>query len=128
VAIDGDKLTLLRPGMIAIGAPQQISAEQGMAHPAPGMHHRHYSPRTPLIIVNSPAELPNADGGYLWHTQPAEAKQSIQLPCDPVQYAARIYAALHDLDAAKLPWIAVEALPESREWDALRDRISRAKA
>jgi L-threonylcarbamoyladenylate synthase len=107
---------------------EQVAAQSGEAHAAPGMHHRHYSPRTPLRIVSSPAELPDLSGGYVWHTQSADCERVYQLPLDPDQYAARIYAALHDLDSAGLPWIAVEALPESHEWDALRDRISRAKA
>jgi L-threonylcarbamoyladenylate synthase len=68
------------------------------------------------------------EGAYVWHSQPADAERVYQLPLDPEGYAARIYATLHDLDRAQLPWIAVEALPETREWDALRDRISRAKA
>ena len=128
VSVDGDHLTLLRPGMVTLGELEQVSAGQGESHPAPGMHHRHYSPRTPLQIVNSPTELPGREGAYVWHTQAGEANRSIQLPNDPEGYAVRIYAVLHDLDRAQLPWIAVEALPESREWDALRDRISRAKA
>ncbi|MFM2126322.1 MAG: hypothetical protein RL328_2773, partial [Acidobacteriota bacterium] len=125
--VDGG-LRLLRPGMIHFPDLEQAAAQAGAAHPAPGMHHRHYSPRTPLFIVNSPAELPGMEGAYVWHSQPADAERVYQLPLDPEGYAARIYATLHDLDRAQLPWIAVEALPETREWDALRDRISRAKA
>jgi L-threonylcarbamoyladenylate synthase len=128
ISIADGSLRLLRPGMIHFPDLEQAAARSGDAHPAPGMHHRHYSPRTPLHIVQSPAELPGNQGAYLWHTQPAEIEHSIQLPNDPGGYAAKIYATLHDLDGLGLPWIAVETLPATREWDALRDRISRAKA
>ena len=128
ISITDGSLRLLRPGMIHFPDLEQTAAQSGDAHPAPGMHHRHYSPRTPLLIVSDPAELPGAEGAYIWHTQPADTAGSIQLPREPEGYAAKIYAVLHELDRAGLAWIAVEALPESQEWSALRDRITRAKA
>src|SRR5204862_514910 len=45
VAIRDGKLTLLRPGMISLGEIEQQVLEENAAHPAPGMHPRHYSPR-----------------------------------------------------------------------------------
>ena len=46
VAIEDGKLKLLRPGMISLGEIEQAAAQAGAAHPAPGMHEKHYSPRT----------------------------------------------------------------------------------
>jgi L-threonylcarbamoyladenylate synthase len=125
--VDGS-LRLLRPGMIHFPDLEQAASPSDAAHPAPGMHPRHYSPRTPLLIVAGPAELPDETGAYVWHTQPADCERVYQLPRDPEQYAARLYATLHDLDTAELPWIALEAVPNTRAWDAIRDRVSRAKA
>lgn len=127
VAIEGTKLTLLRPGMIFFGQLELTIAQDGEAHPAPGMHHRHYSPRTPLLLVKNPNELPDANGAYVWHSQPGLAARHVQMPANAAKYAAKLYATLHELDQASLPWIAVEAPPESPEWAAIRDRLRRAK-
>ncbi len=128
ISIADGGLLLLRPGMIHFPDLERVAAKTGAAHPAPGMHHRHYSPRTPLLVVSGPAELPDDSGAYVWHTQSADCERVYQLPLDPDQYAARLYATLHDLDGAGLPWIALEDLPATAKWDAIRDRISRAKA
>jgi L-threonylcarbamoyladenylate synthase len=127
VAVEGTKLTLLRPGMVTFGQLELAIAQEGEAHPAPGMHHRHYSPRTPLLLVKHPRELPDATGAYVWHSQPGLAARHVQMPADPSKYAAKLYATLHELDRAALPWIAVEAPPDSPEWAAIRDRLRRAK-
>jgi L-threonylcarbamoyladenylate synthase len=125
VAIDGDRVTLLRPGMTEIEARWQAADVAG-AHPAPGLHARHYSPRTPLRLVAGPAELPDASGAYLWRERCAPAARAIRMPSDPDAYAARLYAALHECDALGLPWIAVELPPAAAEWAAIRDRLQRA--
>lgn len=65
VAIADGKITLLRPGMISLGEIKRAAAPEG-AHPAPGMSARHYSPRTPLLLVHGPSELPDRRGAYVW--------------------------------------------------------------
>jgi L-threonylcarbamoyladenylate synthase len=116
---------LLRPGMISLGEIEQIAAGTG-AHPSPGMHEKHYSPRTPLIIVDDRNDLPGREGAYLWHSSSGLTARSIRMPADPKAYAARLYSVLHELDAAAWPWIAVEAPPTSPAWAAIRDRLERA--
>ncbi len=125
VAVDRVTLTLLRPGMIALDAPQAgVTGDE--AHPAPGMHHRHYSPRTPLFLVTDPSQLPGGDGAYIWHTRRVATRRQLQLPANPEGYAAQLYATLHQLDHESLPWIAVEAPPTSAEWAPILDRLQRA--
>lgn len=126
VAVDGDKLTLLRPGMISLGDLEQAANDAGSPHLSPGMHPRHYSPRTKLIVVENPRELASHDGAYVWHKRPGLAARSVRLPADPKRYAARLYATLHELDGEGWPWIAVEAVSNSPEWAAIRDRLLRA--
>jgi L-threonylcarbamoyladenylate synthase len=127
VSILQGKLTLLRPGMIAF-EDIEIAAAPGAAHPSPGMHERHYSPRTPLRIVTSPKELPDRHGAYLWWRTPGLTARSVRMPADPAAYAARLYAVLHDLDRERLPWIGVEAPPDAPEWAAIADRLRRASS
>jgi len=50
------------------------------------------------------------------------------MPRDPQEYARRLYAALRELDAARCETILVESPPETKEWTAVRDRLSRAAA
>jgi L-threonylcarbamoyladenylate synthase len=122
---------LLRPGMISreeiearIGPIGLAGAVEG-AHPSPGMHARHYSPRTP-VILGAPPE--SGRGAYLWFRRPAEATRAIKMPREASEYAATLYATLHELDAEGLDWIAIEPPPDGPEWAGVRDRLSRAAA
>jgi L-threonylcarbamoyladenylate synthase len=121
VSLAGGKITLLRPGMIALGEIEQ-AATPSAAHPSPGMHARHYSPRTPLAV----SRKPDSRGAYLWITRPAASARSVQMPNDPAAYAARLYGALHDLDREDWPSITVEPPPDTLEWAAIKDRLRRA--
>jgi L-threonylcarbamoyladenylate synthase len=47
---------------------------------------------------------------------------------DPVRYAHDLYANLRRLDHAGARVILVEAVPDGRAWDAVRDRLGRAAA
>lgn len=136
VSIAAGRITLLRPGQIpadaiaeAMGrAPGEIgratAPEAHAAHPAPGMHERHYSPRTPLVLTRDP----DPRGVYLFRAQPAPAARAIQMPGDPEAYAARLYAVLHEIDREGWPVIAVEPPPDTLEWAAILDRLRRAAA
>ncbi len=125
VAIADGKITLLRPGMIALGEIEQAVAPEG-AHPSPGMAARHYSPRTPLLLVHTPSEMPDRRGAYVWWNTSGLTARSLRMPDDPVAYARRIYSVLHDLDEENWPWIAVEAPPDTSGWAAIADRLKRA--
>jgi len=126
VAIENGTLKLLRPGMISLGDLETTVAPQEAAHPSPGMHARHYSPRTPLVLVHDPQGLPSGRGAYVWWRESANVVRSVRMPADASSYAARLYAVLHELDSENLEWIAVELPPGTPEWAALHDRLRRA--
>jgi L-threonylcarbamoyladenylate synthase len=131
LSLAGPKPMLLRPGMISaeqiervIGKIEKAGALTDGAHPAPGMHPRHYSPRTPLLL-----HLPEAGrGAYLWRTQPTGSARDVQMPGDPACYAAALYETLHRLDDEGLDWIAVEVPPDEPEWAGIIDRLKRASS
>ncbi|MEP7353732.1 MAG: L-threonylcarbamoyladenylate synthase [Acidobacteriota bacterium] len=136
VAISGEVVTLLRPGMISLAdlraathsrvvVPDAV-ASAGDAHASPGLHHRHYSPSTPLFLTDGRGPLHAGTGAYVWHRTPNPSGQSIKMSDDPERYAAQLYAALHTLDSKGLDWIAVEEPPDTPEWSAIRDRLKRA--
>jgi L-threonylcarbamoyladenylate synthase len=114
---------LLRPGMVTrqqiedvIGPVQIIGPVGEGVHASPGLHARHYSPKTPLVLV-APGQLPNTGRGVL-----------IQMPDDPTAYAAVLYERLHEADAEGWDWIALEQPPPGEQWSAIRDRLERAAA
>ena len=133
LSLAGPRPVLLRPGMIsraeieAVIGPIEAAAPVGdEAHPAPGMHRKHYSPRTPLLLVEHGALPSEGRGAYLWIQTQALTSSSVQMPVDPHEYGAKLYHVLHDLDALAWDWIAVERPPTDGAWAAIRDRLERA--
>jgi L-threonylcarbamoyladenylate synthase len=49
-----------------------------------------------------------------------------ELPADAVEYAAGLYAVLHELDTLGLDQLVIESPPEDDMWLAIRDRLRRA--
>ena len=47
---------------------------------------------------------------------------------DPARYAARLYRELHAFDEADIDRIIVTLPPDTPEWAAVRDRLTRAAA
>ena len=131
VSIAGDRAVLLRPGMILrneieseIGALGSCESA-GSAHPSPGMHRRHYSPRAPLSLDVKPAEGRSA---WVWWNAELPATRSVRMPGDATSYASKLYEVLHMLDGEGWEKIVVEPVPETVEWEAVRDRLTRAAA
>jgi len=125
VSIASGKIALLRPGMIRIEDVEHAGAPAtGAAHPAPGMHRRHYSPRTPLVLSSAP----DPRGAYVWINIAAISARSIQMPSAPEAYAAQLYSVLHELDREGWPVICVEPPPDTVEWAGVRDRLQRASS
>ena len=126
---------VLRPGGIsrleieqAIGPVRLQTETTGEAHPAPGMHPRHYSPRTKLLLGRHGDVPREGMGAYLQlrTPPPRELREIVQMPDDAAAYAHDLYRVLHDLDARGYDWIAVEAPENSPEWEAVWDRLMRA--
>jgi L-threonylcarbamoyladenylate synthase len=116
---------LLRPGVIplpeieaAIGPVRVAATPAEGPHASPGMHARHYRPRTPLFLLESGDATPSGRGVWL--------RIGHEMPADPAAYAAALYETLHRLDAEGWEWIAVERPPETAEWAGVLDRLRRA--
>ena len=128
----GSQGTILRPGMVTadeieavigpLGAPEPEAAG---SHASPGMHRKHYSPATKVLVTDA---LPSARVAYVWWRQPRESANSIRMPAAPAQYARQLYAVLHRLDSESLDYIVVEPVPESEAWAGIRDRLKRASS
>ena len=99
-------------------------------HESPGMHLRHYSPRTPVFLVEAGRVPQEGRGAYLEISDPPQRKvsEAITMPRNAREYAASLYRILHDLDAKGYDWIAVEKPTGSAEWEAVLDRLRRASS
>jgi L-threonylcarbamoyladenylate synthase len=140
-----DPPRLLRPGLVSpaeleaivgpVRTPEPAPTGDERPMPSPGMLSRHYAPRTPLELAEDGGrgrveELRRAGLRVGWLTfDPAESAGGVTvivMPRDAREYAARLYAALHALDAAGLDRLVAALPPDSPEWLAVRDRLRRA--
>ena len=135
LSLAGEVPVLLRPGGISrqqiealIGSVKRSELAPDGSHSSPGMHPRHYSPRTPMVLVDD-GRLPRSGAGvYLQINRPpiGPVIEIIAMPNTAAQYAARLYSVLHALDARGYDWIAVEIPGSGVEWEAVMDRLRRA--
>ena len=117
--------TLLRPGVIPLPEIEALIGPVAVAdppaegpHASPGMHPRHYRPRTPLVLLDADAAPPPGRGAWL--------RIGRELPSDARACAAALYDTLHRLDAQDWDWIAVERPPDTPDWAGVLDRLRRA--
>jgi L-threonylcarbamoyladenylate synthase len=126
IAVTEDGLEVLRPGMAFVEAAAEATHSEAGAHRSPGQHQKHYSPRTRVLLV-AHGHLPQEGrGAYLWLQHEGKAALALRMPVSAEEYAAQLYARLHDLDREEWDWIAVELPPDTKEWSAIRDRLTRA--
>ncbi|WP_420854355.1 L-threonylcarbamoyladenylate synthase [Sphingomicrobium nitratireducens] len=119
VAATGNGLRLLRRGPIDV--PGAIEGDDGKIE-APGQLASHYAPSKPLRLDATEAREDEILIGY------GEVEGELSLGKDPVTAAARLFAALHEADAAPQSRIAVAPVPGNALAAAIRDRLRRAAA
>lgn len=130
-------VVLLRPGRISREEIERQLSVKVKSPDASSPRHsggleRHYAPKTPARLVPPyalDAEIARRGNAVavLAFSRPDErADFWIRMPREPHAYAQRLYAALRELDSAHCSVILIETPPESTEWDAIRDRLSRA--
>jgi L-threonylcarbamoyladenylate synthase len=135
--VTGPAPRLLRPGALplrtlrAVTGPIRLpddAVADGADRSSPGMSKRHYAPRATLVLCAEVGDYP-ADGqvGVLTYEGDDGPYREV-LPADPKEYAADLYAALHRLDDAKVATIVVREPPDTEDWLAVRDRLTRAAA
>ncbi|MBO3736374.1 L-threonylcarbamoyladenylate synthase [Actinoplanes flavus] len=136
--VTGDVPRLLRPGALGlrmlrdacgtIALPESETAD-GVARPSPGMSRRHYAPRARAILCKDVRDVDRSGLAEPIATLVYEGSDGTEvLSADPREYAADLYAALHRLDDAGVATILVQEPPQTEDWLAVRDRLSRAAA
>lgn len=148
VDVTGPVVRLLRPGLVtaamleAIVGPVAVGAEPDSLARSPGLMAKHYSPRTPVVLVDNQLEAlavverARSSGrrirALIQHTYLLDAwvAECVAMPDEPEEYAAKIYSVLHQVDGEGFDAIIV-AMPgddDTPEWAAVRDRLTRAAA
>lgn len=136
VDVTGPAVRLLRPGLIGVADLERVAGglldlsppsapPTGGGLASPGLLARHYAPRTPLEVAESAAEL--AFLADLYETAGLRVHR-MRLPGTPAEVAARLYAELHAADAGGYDRLIVELPPNTDDWRAVRDRLTRAAA
>lgn len=127
----------LGPLTVATRSVKASDLQQGLA--SPGNLSRHYAPRTPLTCLTL-QELEHLSGDTTQHSgllcfaaqvPPAQAARFAQVENlspdgDLRQAAARVYAALRELDRAGLQRLIALRLPDVGLGRAINDRLQRA--
>jgi L-threonylcarbamoyladenylate synthase len=137
---------LLRPGhitrvQIEAACGRAVLDKDALAQAAPrasGTLESHYAPRAKVRLMAAQdidaklqalgphannlgvwsVQRPDAGAGVVWRAQPAGAEQA----------AHDLFSVLRDLDARGVSQIWVQLLPNTPEWEAVRDRLQRAAA
>ncbi|MEU4565876.1 L-threonylcarbamoyladenylate synthase [Micromonospora sp. NPDC023956] len=136
----GDQPVVLRLGSLPVEAlveavgPVSVRPGSSGQPVAPGTLAAHYAPRTPLRVVDAPVPTRPGDGtrGYLALREvPPGAYGAVEVLApdgDLTGAAARLFDALHRLDATGVTEIVAERVPDTGLGRAINDRLRRAAA
>jgi L-threonylcarbamoyladenylate synthase len=146
-ALGLDRLRALSADVVFGGA---TTVADDVARASPGQAAKHYSPRATVILAEHGApsveiaferarqgentamlhfsrEAHDAMGKRAKDRESApELVRFVSMPDEPEAYGRALYAALYDLDAAKVDVIVVERPPAGDGWWAIADRLERA--
>ncbi len=144
--LSDDQPCLLRPGLVPLEVLEVTLGQRvlfGQCRRAdevarsPGMHERHYAPLVPVTlcradcrnVVEQKCDVERLVGYLAFGSTPGCVRanlRTIEMPIEPENYSARLYAALHDMEEAGVTSIVVEMPPQRPEWLAVEDRLRRA--
>jgi hypothetical protein len=140
IALDPSGPRLLRSGAISQAALEELIGPIGVGPvragvaQSPGQQRRHYAPAAVVRLAardglaSAVARLSGRVGILVRGDSPSpQAAAVARLPDDPAGYARGLYAALRDLEDADCAAIVIEEVPAGAEWDAIRDRLARAR-
>jgi L-threonylcarbamoyladenylate synthase len=144
--VTADPPRILRPGMVNrrslspyLGTViRETTPHEKRIVRSPGQMVRHYAPSVPVIVVPNSlyktgrllSRLTQSDGLLSFGPSDIEWKvrKIIQMPTEADEYAKRLYAALREMDDARVERIVIEAPSSGPKWAAVHDRLRRAAA
>lgn len=138
IKIDGEEVTLLRPGGLAredierfLGKPIKSAPRQDKPQ-APGMLESHYAPKAPLRRDVAEPDENEAFLAFGWQNKNYPHTMNLSESRDLTEAAANLFAYLRALDelcaAYSLSGIAAAPIPNEGLGEAINDRLKRAAA
>ena len=141
--LSGEFPAILRPGTLAareieaicgpLRAPE-LEFKIDAPRPSPGLGARHYAPRARVhlfpnltdahfhaVLLGSGQKI----GVLAFGPTDLNAREFL-MPLEPKLYAQKLFAALHELDDENVGLILIEQVPQTPDWDGVRDRLNRA--
>jgi L-threonylcarbamoyladenylate synthase len=139
IDLSSDPPRLLRPGIISQAEIETVIGLIGTHanHSSPrvsGSLAAHYAPRTPmrmlardsLIIEYTKRQQENSNTEVLWLDEIPAHFNGLSLASDYRAYARGLYAAMRELDNRHADLLLIEQTPQTSDWLAVNDRLSRA--
>jgi len=131
LSIDGNRATLLRPGVIPVEAfvpfVSDLRLPDKKAKPiAPGMLESHYAPRAKLRLNATKRRQDEVFLGF--GATDIKADMNLSETANLEEAARKLYACLRTLDALDKAVIAVAPIPMRGVGQAINDRLKRAAA
>lgn len=129
VGVDGDRLSVLRPGSIQLdGVGVNVTDSPSVA---PGRMNRHYSPRTPTVALSDGSRITAPESGIFIgydDSSPPDGWVFVSLGDrhDLGGVARRLYQVLRSADSEQAERIAIEFTGLDGVGTAIDDRIRRA--
>ncbi len=137
-------VTLLRPGMVTaeeleevVGSPVRratAAVDDSEVRPSPGQSVRHYSPRAKVIVAARESLAEHADEAAMAVVFEGQRESLlkdygavVELPNDPREWARRLYDLFWQADREGHEVLVVEEPPDDPSWEAIRDRLRRAR-
>jgi len=138
---------VLRPGMIhdqalltVTGTLAGVAGELHQILKSPGLLQKHYSPQARLLLLTwkddrdlvaqtEQLKIQRSRTYVIAHTHIPSGQDFSNvsvIPHDAEAFARALYAQFHESDEAGAESIIVEQVPETQEWRAIADRLTRA--
>lgn len=144
--LDPNHLCIVRPGPITAEALKDVLkipvkyalpkfTEPTEAQLAPGLLKKHYSPKTPLVLVNPTSALPKGEGriAFVHFERPTVLSSQgkiehfwLSQSGSLTEAAQNIFHLLQHLDHQKFDAIYIEKVPQEGIGTAINDRLERA--
>jgi L-threonylcarbamoyladenylate synthase len=132
----GEAPVILRAGAVTLEQMQAVipgtrlaNREDSAAPKSPGLKYRHYSPQARVVLINDVAAI-NAQptAAFIGLQAPPQLHEfgRVKLCVSVAEYAHELFRFFRECDAAGIPEIFCEAVPEQGLGLALMDRLKRA--
>lgn len=108
---------------------QTLQEDQTIPPRSPGLRHKHYAPNARVILIDSPADIPESENSAYIGLAELDGRLTKSMECDSAEeYARSVFAFFRDCDRAGIETIYCQRVEEKGIGTALMDRLRRASS